>query len=123
MNTPTAERPARHLLDTTKHHLHFARLPWSLLREVLHLTPRELEIVQQLFESQTEREIASRLGIAVRTVHTHLERVHRKLAVQSRAQLLTLIVGTSLDLNEQADWKPHHCQKCEYCRCPACATI
>jgi DNA-binding NarL/FixJ family response regulator len=51
-----------------------------------NLTKRETEIVDLLPEGHTNKAIAKQLGIAEHTVETHLDRIFRKLQVQSRTQ-------------------------------------
>lgn len=58
----------------------------STTGELNDLSARELEVVRQLAEGLTDREIAERLGISPRTVETHVASVLRKLDVRNRAQ-------------------------------------
>jgi len=51
------------------------------------LTPRELEIVELISEGLTNKRIAARLVIAQRTAEGHVERILRKLGVDSRTQV------------------------------------
>ena len=51
------------------------------------LTPREVAICALVAEGMTNREIAERLVISVRTVDFHLRNVFRKLGLRSRTQL------------------------------------
>jgi DNA-binding CsgD family transcriptional regulator len=51
------------------------------------LTARENQIASLAATGLTDREIADRLVLSVRTVESHLARVYRKLAVTSRRQL------------------------------------
>ena len=53
----------------------------------LHLTPREEEVAVLVAKGLTNRQIASRLVISEATVETHLARIFKKLALQSRTQL------------------------------------
>jgi DNA-binding NarL/FixJ family response regulator len=48
------------------------------------LTGRELQVLMAAAEGLTAREIARRLGVAERTVTTHLGRIYGKLGVSSR---------------------------------------
>lgn len=51
------------------------------------LTPREVEIVQQVVAGLRNKEIAKRLFISEGTVKMHLHRVYQKLGVDSRLKL------------------------------------
>ncbi|HEX2031834.1 MAG TPA: response regulator transcription factor [Actinomycetota bacterium] len=64
------------------------------------LTPREAEILGLAAEALTSRQIASRLGLAERTITTHLEHVYRKLGVNSRVAAVT--EGARLGLYQSA---------------------
>jgi DNA-binding CsgD family transcriptional regulator len=50
------------------------------------LTRRQAEVVQNLASGASEREIAARLGLSVRTVQKHLEMIYRRLGVNSRSE-------------------------------------
>ncbi len=52
------------------------------------LTPRELEIVRLLAEGKANKEVATLLGIAVRTVETHRAKIMLKLDLHSLAGLI-----------------------------------
>jgi len=70
----------------------FAPELWDEIASNLGLSVRELQIVRGTFDDQTESVIATQLRIAVGTVHTHIQRLHRKLAVMDRAQLILRIM-------------------------------
>nr|WP_246433952.1 two-component regulator propeller domain-containing protein [Spirochaeta isovalerica] len=55
------------------------------------LSPREEEILGLLARGQYNKEIASDLGISVRTVEKHLYNLFRKTGVQSRLELINLL--------------------------------
>ena len=63
---------------------------WAAIGASLHLSTRELQIVTCLIEGRldTDHQIASVLGISPHTVHTHLERLYKKLDVDSRSHLI-----------------------------------
>jgi DNA-binding NarL/FixJ family response regulator len=61
---------------------------WRLLAGSLQLSQRESQIVEAIFDDQKESEIAVKLGISSHTVHTHVERLYRKLGVTSRSTLV-----------------------------------
>jgi two-component system response regulator NreC len=52
------------------------------------LTVRERDIVRLLALGHTNREIADRLVLSVRTIETHRARIQRRLGVGSRAELV-----------------------------------
>jgi DNA-binding NarL/FixJ family response regulator len=57
----------------------------------------------------TNREIAQRLGLADRTVHSHLDHIRRKLGVSSRVQLALWVRrrGEAMTLAEATDLARH----------------
>jgi DNA-binding NarL/FixJ family response regulator len=52
------------------------------------LTPRETQIIRLLAEGRSNKEIASELAIAVRTVETHRAKIMSKLGFHSLAELI-----------------------------------
>jgi DNA-binding NarL/FixJ family response regulator len=58
--------------------------------QALGLTRRELEVVRHAATGLTDRAIAERLVVSVRTVESHLAAAYRKLAINSRQGLAGL---------------------------------
>jgi hypothetical protein len=52
--------------------------------------------VRGVFDGRKESAIAADLGISPHTVHTHVERLHRKLAVADRVELVLRIMDEFL---------------------------
>jgi len=52
------------------------------------LTPREKEILSFIVEGLTDKEIAKKLYLSVRTVTTHVYHILKKFGKQSRASLI-----------------------------------
>lgn len=52
------------------------------------LTPREREVLRLIALGHTSVEIANKLGLSPRTIETHRARIHRKLNLDTRAQLV-----------------------------------
>jgi DNA-binding NarL/FixJ family response regulator len=50
-------------------------------------SPRELEIARLLGDRRSDKYIAAKLGIEVRTVHTHLDRMREKSNLHYRDEL------------------------------------
>ena len=61
--------------------------PATLVPTDVPLTPRELEIVQLMAEGLSNRDIAERLVISLRTAETHVANVMKKLGFTSRAHV------------------------------------
>ncbi|HET9341324.1 MAG TPA: LuxR C-terminal-related transcriptional regulator [Candidatus Eremiobacteraceae bacterium] len=55
------------------------------------LTPREIEVAALLTEGLTNREMADKLTLSVRTVETHVDRILGKLGVSSRTRAASMI--------------------------------
>lgn len=60
------------------------------------LTNREREVLVQIAEGLSNKEIASKLGVGVRTVETHRERIMRKLNIHSVAGLTKFAISQGL---------------------------
>lgn len=54
------------------------------------LTERELDVARLVVDGRSNREVAEKLYVSVRTVEVHLGRVFRKLGVRSRTELVVL---------------------------------
>jgi DNA-binding NarL/FixJ family response regulator len=57
------------------------------------LTLREQEVLHQLAQGQSNREISQSLVVSEDTVKTHLRKTYRKLGVSTRAEAVALYVG------------------------------
>ena len=62
----------------------------------LPLSPRQLEVSQQVAKGLTNAEIAAQLGISPRTVTSHLDHIYSRLGIGSRAALTRWIVERGL---------------------------
>jgi DNA-binding NarL/FixJ family response regulator len=60
------------------------------------LTSREREIVQLLSEGKTSKEVASILGISVKTAETHRANIMRKLEIHSVSELVRYAVRNQI---------------------------
>jgi DNA-binding NarL/FixJ family response regulator len=60
------------------------------------LTSREREIVQLLAEGKSSKEVASSLGISVKTAETHRANVMRKLELHSVSELVRYAVRNQI---------------------------
>jgi DNA-binding NarL/FixJ family response regulator len=69
---------------------------WEVIANSLRISGRELQIIQEIFDDRKELAIADELEISIHTVHTHLERLYRKLGVSSRVTLVLYILSEYL---------------------------
>ena len=84
----------------------FSEPVWAEIAHSLKLSGQELQVVRGVFDDHTEGAIADNLNVSSHTVHTHCERLYRKLGVTGRVKLalrvmdeyiaLTLAPGTIL---------------------------
>ena len=71
----------------------FTEEQWNAIFKSFGLSRREQEVVLCLFDD------LKRLGLAQSTVHTYIERLYRKLGVNSRTQLLLRCMGEYISQN------------------------
>jgi len=57
------------------------------------LSARERQVSAMLAAGQTNRQIATRLGVSIRTVDAHVEHVRNKLGFHSRAEIATWVAS------------------------------
>jgi len=81
---------------------------WSEIAKALGITPRELQIIQAVFNNEHEAETAERFKLSPHTVHMHMNRLFKTLAVTSRTELILRIVEAlvTLTLSETAILPP-----------------
>ena len=60
------------------------------------LSPRERQVLELLARGHTNREVAARLSLSVKTVETHRARLSDKLDLESRADLVRLAIDLGL---------------------------
>jgi FixJ family two-component response regulator len=67
------------------------------IRELLDtLTPREMDVLRRVLTGALNKQIATRLGIAEKTVKVHRGRVMEKLAVRSVAELVRVCAAAGV---------------------------
>jgi DNA-binding CsgD family transcriptional regulator len=80
----------------------FSKEAWQEISRSLRLSRRELQIVERIFDDDTESEMSKELGITRSTIHTHMERLRRKLAVTDRGEMMLRIICEFLRLTMAA---------------------
>jgi FixJ family two-component response regulator len=68
----------------------------KILNGLKTLTAREHQVLNQVVLGRLNKEIASELGITIRTVKEHRGRVMEKMEADSLAELVTMIVNARL---------------------------
>jgi DNA-binding CsgD family transcriptional regulator len=76
----------------------FSEPAWKEIARSLKLSNRELQIVREVFEDHTEFNISVNLSVSPHTVHTHCERLYRKLGVTDRVKLVLRVMDEFLAL-------------------------
>ena len=65
---------------------------WTALTRRLHLSERDIDIIQGFFSDRTDERIANELGISINTVKTHIKRFYVKLGVSDRPACILRLV-------------------------------
>lgn len=76
----------------------FSAPAWKAIGRSLDLSSRESQIVRGLLDGRKESAIAAGLGISLRTVHTHFERLYQKLGVANHVELTLRLMAEFLAL-------------------------
>jgi DNA-binding NarL/FixJ family response regulator len=63
---------------------------------VTELTPREMEVLQQIAEGAANKQIAAELGISIKTVEKHRDNLMRKLDIHDTASLTRYAVAAGV---------------------------
>ena len=71
---------------------------WQRVAGRLGLSPRELQLVQLIFDGKKLATIARDMSLSLGTVKTYSQRVKRKLAVSDQRELALAVMGAHLDL-------------------------
>ena len=64
---------------------------WRSIAESLGLSRRQLQIVRCVFDGLDEPSIGHQLRVFSHTVHSHLNRLYKKIRVKSRCELIVLV--------------------------------
>jgi DNA-binding NarL/FixJ family response regulator len=70
------------------------------------LTSREREVLILIAEGKSNKEIANKLGIGVRTIETHRERIMRRLDIHSVAGLTKFAIANGMISLEESAGRP-----------------
>ena len=59
------------------------------------LSPRMEQTLRSLLSGDSEKQVATRMGVSPHTVHVYVKAIYRKYGVSSRGELLARWVGTN----------------------------
>lgn len=97
----------------------FSEQAWDEIARSLKLSGRELQIVREVFDDNTEFAIARNLNLSPHTVHTHCERLYHKLGVTDRVKLVLRVTNEFIALTFTPESKlPPICANRTAGRCP-----
>jgi len=65
-------------------------------KKTAHLTSREMEVLQLIAEGEANKQIASELGIGIKTVEKHREHLMQKLDIHDTAGLTRYAIGAGI---------------------------
>ena len=85
---PVSREVASHLLDIDR--------AAEQLELIGRLTPREREVVSYIARGYTYRESASKMGMKVKTLESHMANIFDKLGVATRAELSFMAYETGI---------------------------
>jgi DNA-binding CsgD family transcriptional regulator len=78
---------------------------WIELKRDLSLSPRQADVVEQLLQGHSDKQIAHELQMSVPTVRTHLCRLFTRFGVEDRCELIVHVYRRFRE-------------KCQACGCP-----
>jgi DNA-binding CsgD family transcriptional regulator len=97
----------------------FSQEAWKEIARSLRLSGQELRIVRGVFDDCTEFAIAGNLKVSPHTVHTHCERLYRKIGVTDRVKLVLRVMNEYFALTLSSDSPlPPLCANFDAGRCP-----
>lgn len=77
------------------------------LRDGFRLTPAEAAVALELIEGDGLRAVATRLGISLGTVRTHLSQVFAKTGTRRQAELVRLVLASRPNVRGPGGWAPY----------------
>jgi DNA-binding NarL/FixJ family response regulator len=83
----------------------FSGNEWLELKRDLALSPRQADVVEQLLQGHSDKQIAHELQMSVPTVRTHLCRLFTRFGVEDRCELIVHVYRRFRE-------------KCQVCGCP-----
>jgi len=74
------------------------------VRRAVHLTSREMEVLQRIAEGKANKETAMELGIGIKTVEKHREHIMEKLDIHETAGLTRFAIAAGI-IENRVQWR------------------
>ncbi len=74
------------------------------VRKAVHLTSREMEVLQRIAEGKANKETADELGIGIKTVEKHREHLMEKLDIHETAGLTRFAIAAGI-IENRLEWR------------------
>ncbi len=75
-----------------------------LARRAVHLTSREMEVLQRIAEGKANKETAAELGIGIKTVEKHRQHLMEKLDIHETAGLTRFAIAAGI-IENRVQWR------------------
>jgi DNA-binding NarL/FixJ family response regulator len=75
-----------------------------LVRRAVHLTSREMEVLQRIAEGKANKVTAAELGIGIKTVEKHREHIMEKLDIHETAGLTRFAIAAGI-IENRVEWR------------------
>ena len=69
---------------------------WRRIAKDLHLSARELQVVQEIFDGKKLSAIAQEMHLGIGTVKTYCQRIYHKLHVHDQRELALVVLARHL---------------------------
>jgi DNA-binding CsgD family transcriptional regulator len=64
---------------------------WATIVQTLHLTPRQAQVIELIFQAKKDKQIAAALGVTIWAVRAHLTQTFTRAGVSDRLELVLCI--------------------------------
>ena len=100
---------------------HLNHQNWRAIGDELHLSARQLQIAKCMFDGFDEPSIGRVLGLSRHTVHSHVNRLYKKIQVKSRCELMVRVF--LVFLSRQSETRKQTCSLAQEPLCVLAASL
>ena len=90
--TTARAAPAGQSPSIARHVVNFFRFRQRVNNPEVELTDRQKEILQGLIDGKSYKMIADTYGITLETVRDHIKKIYKKLQINSRGELVSMLL-------------------------------